>query len=324
MWAIALHGGAGIIPRPSSSDEAGVRRYKDIVVSLQQALDIGRAALAAGDTAVSVVEKVVIFLEECEHFNAGKGAVFTAAGKHSLDASIMNGAGRQCGATAAVTTVRNPISLARKIMERTEHVMLVGAGAEEFAATQQLELVPNSWFDTQYRRSKWEELLQQSKHGTVGCVCLDTKGNLAAGTSTGGMTGCKFGRVGDSPIIGAGTWADNRTCAVSCTGHGEKFIRNGIAHEVSSILEYVPGMTLQNAAHRAVFQRLESGDGGLISVSPRGEVAMVFNDGGMFRAAADSHGLQQVGIWEEFEECLAPKGGPNDISTQSRLPATGL
>lgn len=287
-WVLVVHGGAGVISRDSL---AGLREgYLD---SLEEALTAGSLILEEGGSALDAVEAVITLMEDDARFNAGKGAVFTWDGDHELDASIMDGAGHRCGAVTGVTTVRNPIRLARLVMERSDHVLLAGEGAEEFAGSQGVERVANDWFDTDRRRKALE-----NKLGTVGCVALDRHGNLAAGTSTGGLTGKRFGRVGDSPLVGAGTWADNGTCAVSCTGTGEEFIRYGIAQRVGDMMEY-GGLTLAEAADLAVHHVLKKGDGGLIALGAGGEVVMTYNTLGMFRGVASSDGRFQVSIWDE-------------------------
>jgi beta-aspartyl-peptidase (threonine type) len=248
-------------------------------------------------------------LEDDPNFNAGKGAVFTAAGTHELDASIMDGRDLSCGAVAGVRTVKNPISLARLVKEKTRHVLLATDGAEKFADEMNVERVPNSYFDTEKRRRSLDEWKQENgvadsgvrppySYGTVGCVALDAHGNLAAATSTGGMTGKRFGRVGDSPIIGAGCYANNRTCAISCTGTGEQFIRHGVAKTISDRME-LAGESAHAAASHLVFQTLNPDDGGLIVVSRSGEIVMLYNSEGMFRGAADSRGRFEIGIWNE-------------------------
>lgn len=310
-WALALHGGAGTIDRGSASQEQ-VAAYE---ASLRAALAEGTRLLREGRPAVDVVESVVRLLEEDPLFNAGRGAVFTAAGEHELDASIMDGQGLRCGAVAGVKTVRNPIRLARAVMDRTRHVLLTGEGAELFASEVGMERVPNSWFDTDARKAALEawrtrEALRTDAgglpkglsplphaYGTVGCVAKDQKGGLAAATSTGGMTGKRRGRVGDSPIIGAGNYANNATCAVSGTGTGEEFIRHGVARDVHALMAY-KGVPLASAAREVVHQRLAKDDGGLIAVDREGNIALEFNSEGMYRAAADSEGMALVMIWE--------------------------
>jgi L-asparaginase / beta-aspartyl-peptidase len=299
-FAIAIHGGAGVIGKDTPAAERD-----SCTQSLQRALTEGRDRLARGESAVAVTEAVVRILEDDPNFNAGKGAVFTEDGKHELDASIMDGRTLACGAVAGVRTVKNPISLARLVMERTSHVLLMGDGAEQFATSVGVERVDPSYFDTEKRRKALERLLDERKkkaaaekpRGTVGCVALDTHGNLAAATSTGGMTGKRFGRVGDSPVIGAGTYADNTTCAVSCTGTGEEFIRHVVAFQVSALMRY-SSMSLDKAARTVIFERLKPDDGGLIAVSRMGDIAMPYSSAGMFRGAADSSGRFDVAIWE--------------------------
>jgi len=301
-WAIAIHGGAGVI----SKDLPDSVRL-DYEASLSAALDAGKTMLADGQASLDVVEAVVRILEEDPRFNAGRGAVYTADGVHELDAAIMDGRDLSCGAVAGVTTVRNPITLARKVMTDTPHVFLIGAGAEAFADQAGVERVPNSFFDTEHRREALQRAKEQeaaghqaslnSRYGTVGAVALDKAGNLAAATSTGGMTNKRFGRVGDVPVIGAGTYANNATAAISATGTGEEFIRHAVAHQISAQMEF-GGKTLAQAAEFVVFHKLKPGDGGIISVSKTGEIAMIFNSEGMFRGAADSKGRFDVAIWE--------------------------
>lgn len=305
-YAIAIHGGAGVISRDTPAEQRDA-----YLASLRTILEHGRERLARGDSALDVAESVVRMLEDDPQFNAGKGAVYNEEGKHELDASIMDGRTLGCGAVAGVRTIKNPISLARLVMERTPHVLLMGDGAEAFADTTGVDRVPNSYFDTPKRYEALQKALEARKkpasaapspvdeqpRGTVGCVVLDTHGNLAAATSTGGMTAKRHGRIGDTPIIGAGNYADNRACAVSCTGTGEEFIRHVIAYDVAARMLY-KGLTLQQAAHAAVFETLKAGDGGLIAVSRSGGIAMPFNSLGMFRGAADSRGRFEVAIWD--------------------------
>lgn len=294
-WALAIHGGAGTIPKtiPESEKQA----YLD---SLNKALAIGRDVLAKGGTSLDAVEKVVRFLEDDPLFNAGKGAVFTHEGTHELDAAIMDGRDLSCGSVAGLKTVRNPISLARLVMEKSPHVFMVGEGAERFADEMKVERVESSWFDTDRRRAQLEQALQRESEakpkGTVGAVALDTHGNLAAATSTGGMTNKRFGRLGDVPVIGAGTYANNKTCAVSATGWGEKFIRKTVAHDISALMEY-RGLSVQQAADEVIHRKLAPDDGGVIAVSKTGEIALVFNSEGMYRGAADSSGRFEAAIW---------------------------
>ncbi len=295
-WILLIHGGAGVISPDTAADER--ERY---AAGLRSALAAGRDVLDRGGSAVDAVEAVLMLMEDDALFNAGRGAVFTWDGTHELDASIMDGAGHGCGAVAGVTTVRNPIRLARLVMDRSDHVLFAGEGAEAFADSTAVERVDNHWFDTARRREALEKKKAgQDRLGTVGCVARDRAGDLAAGTSTGGMTGKRFGRVGDSPIVGAGTWADNGTCAVSCTGIGEEFIRYGIAQRIGDMMEY-GGLSLQEAADQVVHHILEEGDGGLIALDADGNAVMAYNTIGMFRGAASSAGRFEVAIWDEPE-----------------------
>ncbi|MEM7349446.1 MAG: isoaspartyl peptidase/L-asparaginase [Acidobacteriota bacterium] len=297
-WAIAIHGGAGTIPKSLSVEKDTY--YAD----LGKALSLGRDMLADGAEALDVVEQVIHVLEDSPLFNAGKGSVFTNEGKNELDAAIMDGRDLNCGAISGVSTVKNPISLARKVMTDSKHVFFVREGAERFADQMSVERVEPDYFFVQRRWDALQKALEDEKaaeaekHGTVGAVVLDKAGNLAAGTSTGGMTNKRFGRVGDVPVIGAGTYANNKTVAVSCTGWGEKFIRHNVAHDVSALMEY-KGLSAKEAAETVIHQKLDKDDGGLIAVSHTGELALVFNSAGMFRGAADSTGRFTVGIWEE-------------------------
>ena len=298
-WSLAIHGGAGTIPK--TLPEAEKQQY---LRSLEGALKAGREVLANGGTSLDAVEKVVRFLEDDPLFNAGKGAVYTHEGTHELDAAIMDGRNLACGSVAALKTVRNPISLARAVMEKSPHVFMVGEGAEKFAAEMKVERVAPSYFDTPKRYEQLREALraeekekEEKDKDTVGAVALDVHGNLAAATSTGGMTNKRFGRLGDVPVIGAGTYANNKTCAVSATGWGEEFIKHTVAHDISALMEY-GGLTLQQAADRVIHQKLKPGDGGVIGVARDGSIALVFNSEGMYRGAADSTGRFEVRIWE--------------------------
>jgi beta-aspartyl-peptidase (threonine type) len=302
-WAIAIHGGAGVIAK-DIPDSIRIGYEKALETALQQ----GKNLLESGVPALDVVVQVIETLENDPHFNAGKGAVYNSKGEHELDASIMDGQTLACGSVAGVKTVKNPIKLARLVMEKTAHVLLAGTGAEEFADETGVERVPNSWFDTPHRYEAFERARQKyqqetqvievgHKKGTVGCVVLDRSGNLAAGTSTGGMTFKKFGRVGDTPIIGAGNFASNETCAISCTGTGEAFIRHGVARDIHARMKY-KNLNLIAASNEVVHGVLKPGDGGIIGVSRTGEIAMVFNTSGMFRGAADASGRFEVKIWE--------------------------
>lgn len=309
-YAIAIHGGAGSPSRDMSPEHRAELRD-----GLHLALELATEKAEAGAPALDIVEAVIRTLEDNPNFNSGRGAVYTADERHELDSSIMDGATLACGGVGGVTTVRHPITLARKVMEETRHVLFVADGAEAFADTQGVERVPNTWFDTEDNREYLHQVLKEragetarvedpdapaSSFGTVGCVVLDTHGNLAAGTSTGGLTAKTFGRIGDSPIIGAGTFADNQTCGVSGTGVGEEYIRHSIARLISSRMEYL-GESVTEAAEHAMFEVLEPGVGGVICVSHDGEIALVYNTPGMLRAAADSAGRFEVSIWEEPE-----------------------
>ncbi len=311
-YAIAIHGGAGGPSRDISPEERA--KYGQALAS---ALRTGRDMLAKGGSALDVVETVVRALEDEALFNAGKGAVFTHAGTHELDASIMDGRDLSTGAVGAVRTVKNPITLARAVMEHTRHVLLVGDGAEQFAKERKVDRVNNSYFSTKHRRQQWEEkkALERQRDpssaaalndrrflmGTVGAVALDKNGHLAAATSTGGLTDKRWGRIGDAPIVGAGTYADNKTCAVSGTGIGEEFIRHGVARSIAAEIEHGAG-SLDSAAKKLVHQRLKPDQGGVIAVSVRGEIALEYNTDGMLRAAADSAGRFEVFLWESPEQ----------------------
>jgi beta-aspartyl-peptidase (threonine type) len=291
-YTIVIHGGAGTFDK--SFDDSLKEEYMN---SLKEALSIGQKILESGGSSLDAVEKVVNFLESDPKFNAGKGAVFTSEGTHELDASIMNGADLSCGAVAGVKHIKHPISLARMVMEKTKHVLLCGEGADAFGKEMNMDYVDNKYFDTPLRLKQYEKI-KGSKHGTVGCVALDTHGNLAAATSTGG-TGYKMpGRVGDSPIIGAGTYADNNTCAVSCTGEGELFIKNDIAFNLNALMAY-KNLTLKDAADELIYKRLKENTGGLIAVDKDGNLAMPFNTNGMLRGAANSEGLFEVDVWKK-------------------------
>ncbi len=303
--ALVIHGGAGFVPRESLS-EADLR---DIHATLDHALDAGNAVLADGGAALDAVQAAIRVLEESPRFNAGKGAVFNAVGGHELDASLMEGHTRRAGAVAGVTTVRSPILLARAVMEHSPHVMMAGAGAEAFADTRpEIERVENSWFDTEHRRRALEKAQQASAgiagddapayFGTVGAVALDRHGHIAAGTSTGGMTNKRFGRVGDAPVIGAGTWAD-AGCGVSGTGWGEYYIRNAVAHDICARVAY-RGDRLADAAEEVVNRIVTGagGDGGAIALDRDGNIAMPFNTGSMFRGWIRPDGSRGTAIHE--------------------------
>ena len=300
-WSLAIHGGAGTLSREDMTPERDAA-YR---AALQAALDAGRKVLAEGGTSLDAVQAVILRLEDDEKFNAGKGAVFTYEGGHELDASVMDGRTRAAGAVAGVTTVRNPILLARKVMEDSPHVMLAGRGAEQFAQEKGLAIVPNSYFDTDARREALERMKAENlsaldvdiKFGTVGAVALDTHGNLAAGTSTGGMTGKRWNRIGDSPVIGAGTYADNASCAVSGTGWGEYFIRVGVARTICARMEF-KGDSAQAASDHVMDEvKTLGGDGGVIVVGANGDAVFSFNTSGMYRGRATSAGVNEVAIF---------------------------
>jgi beta-aspartyl-peptidase (threonine type) len=300
MHAIAIHGGAGTL----SLDDLSVSATRPYREGLERALAAGLAVLERGEAALDAVVAAVQILEQDPLFNAGRGAVLAADGSVELDASIMDGRDLRAGAVAAIRHVRSPIDLARRVMEHSGHVMLVGVGAEEFALEQGLELVPNAYFVTERRRAELQRILagqslpgREDLMGTVGAVALDEHGSLAAATSTGGTAGKRWGRVGDSPLIGAGTYAANDACAVSATGHGEYFIRAAVAHEIASLVRY-RGLDVVAAADEVVMRQLVrlGGSGGVIAVGRDGRIAMPFNSPGMLRAAADSSGRREIGL----------------------------
>lgn len=305
--AIAIHGGSGTIEK----GEFTPQREGEIRAALEQAVRAGHEILAAGGSSLDAVTRAVTLLEDSPHFNAGRGAVFNAEGKNEMDASIMDGAGLQAGAVAGVHNVRNPVLLARKVMTDSPHVMLTGAGAEAFAREQGIVFEDDAYFFNEYR---WQQL-QKAKSGadsgatflsetpdqwfsTVGAVALDRSGNLAAATSTGGMTNKRWGRVGDSPIIGAGTYADNRSCAVSATGHGEYFIRATVARDICARMQY-GGASLAQAAEQVIHVQLVEmgGDGGIIAIDRAGNLSLSFNTAGMYRASIDTRGRVYVAIF---------------------------
>jgi L-asparaginase / beta-aspartyl-peptidase len=290
MIAIALHGGAGTISKSLMSDEL----EKEYKYGIENALNKGYKALENGKTSLDAVEITVAALEDFPLFNAGKGAVFTHNGKHEMDAAIMDGKSKLAGAVAGVSSVKNPVSLARKIMEKSEHVLLSGQGALDFAKKLNLPIESEDYFFNQFRFEQLQHALKEDKvmldhtddkkFGTVGAVALDQYGNIAAATSTGGMTNKKFGRIGDSPIIGSGTYANNDTCAVSCTGHGEFFIRAVVAYDISCLMEY-KGLSLAEACKIVVQQKLKpaGGEGGLVALDKKGNICLEFNSEGMYR-----------------------------------------
>lgn len=322
-WALVIHGGAGVIERGQMTAE----REAEYRAAMHAALDRGEAVLDAGGSALDAIEAVIHGMEDDPLFNAGRGAVFTAAGRNELDASIMDGATLNAGAVAGVTQVRHPISLARAVMDRSRHVMLQGEGAETFAIEQGLEMVPPAWFFTERRWASMIRSLErlgldlparpdgapepqgvdhgtlerdarEHRFGTVGVVALDSDGNIAAGTSTGGTTAKRWGRVGDSPILGAGTYASNASCGVSATGTGEYFIRLTVASRICALVEF-QGVSLQEASDQVIQDELTAlgGDGGIVALTPAGEIAWSFNTPGMYRARQIAGGDPVVGIY---------------------------
>jgi beta-aspartyl-peptidase (threonine type) len=308
---LVIHGGAGTITRASMTGDME-KQYRE---ALEQALRIGNGVLSKGGSSMDAVEATIRFMEDSPLFNAGKGAVFTHDGRNELDASVMDGKTKKAGAVAGVTIIRNPISAARAVMDKSEHVMMVGHGAELFATQMGLEIVDPSYFWTERRwKGLQEELMKEQgqkpkadlepqepkKFGTVGAVALDRDGNLAAGTSTGGMTNKKYGRVGDSPIIGAGTYADNESCAVSGTGHGEFFIRWTVAYDIAALMKY-RGLTVQQAGDEVIHKKLEpiQAEGGVIILDAKGNFAMPFNSEGMYRGYIGADGVPHVLIYKD-------------------------
>lgn len=313
-FGIVIHGGAGTILKENMTDSLE-QAYR---AKLEEAIRTGHEILANGGTALEAVQETINVMENSPLFNAGKGAVFTNAGTNELDASIMDGETLNAGAVAGVTTVKNPINLAYEVMVNSEHVMLGGKGAEEFAKQQNVELVDPQYFFTENRYKSLQRIrdkekteldhdgktafvdpfIKDSKFGTVGCAALDKNGNLAAGTSTGGMTNKRWGRIGDAPIIGAGTYANNATCAVSSTGWGEFFIRGMVAHDISALMEY-KGLSLQEAAREVIQKKIPAlgGDGGIVAIDHEGNVAMEFNTAGMYRAKMNKNGELEIGIY---------------------------
>jgi beta-aspartyl-peptidase (threonine type) len=304
-WKLVVHGGAGVIERTKLSPE----KDREIRAALDRSLEAGSKVLAGGGSALDAVEASVRVLEDDPNFNAGRGSVFTYDGKIEMDASIMDGRTRAAGAVTGITATKNPITLARAVMEKSDHVFLSREGADAFSKAQGLEQAPPSYFETDFRRRQLEELKTRKvsaleveyKYGTVGAVALDAKGHVAAATSTGGMTGKRWGRIGDSPIIGAGTYADQRGCAVSATGWGEYFIRVGVAHAICARMQL--GRQGAQAAADAVMAEVKQlgGDGGVIVVSPAGEMVYSFNTAGMYRGKADAAG-RSVALYTESDE----------------------
>ena len=304
MFAIAIHGGAGTLSRSEMSAD----QEKEYLAGLNESLEAGYAVLSKGGASLDAVIAAVRVLEDNPLFNAGRGAVLNRDGVAELDASVMDGKTLGAGAVTGLQHVKNPIELARLVMDKSPHVMLVGAGAEEFARLQGVEMVSNEYFRTPARQKQLERHLRGAvvreneleAFGTVGAVALDLSGNLAAATSTGGMTGKRWGRVGDSPIIGAGTYANNASCAVSATGHGEYFIRTVVAHDICARVEYLKE-PLAQAVDKVLNGRMKQlgGNGGVISIDTRGEIVLEFNSEGMFRGVRTSQGRNQVAIYRD-------------------------
>ena len=299
-YVLVIHGGAGSM----NPERMSAERIEEAQRGLQQALDAGEMILKNGGSALDAVQMAVMVLENHPSFNAGRGAVFNAEGKIELDASIMDGSNLMAGAIAGVHIIKNPVTLARKVMEQSPHVLLIGEGAEKFATEQDVETIDPAWFRTEERWNDYlrikEQHEQRDRSGTVGAVALDKSGNLAAATSTGGMVMKRFGRVGDVPIIGAGIYANNQTCAVSATGHGEFFIRNVVSYDISALMLY-KGMRLEDAANFVVMEKLmeQKGNGGVIAVDKDGNIAMPFNTAGMFRGFVKSSGETAVMIFKD-------------------------
>ena len=310
---LAIHGGAGTILKEDMTPELEMAYLK----GLKDALNAGYAVLEEGGTSVNAVKASLVVLEDNVLFNAGRGSVFTKKGVQEMDAAIMDGSTLDAGAVSGVRNVRNPIELATEVMRNSNHVFLSGKGANDFAIKQGIKLEPDEYFFSQFRYDQWkdirdsdnysldhthqgfEEMMKDKKFGTVGAVARDINGNLAAATSTGGMTNKKYGRIGDSPMIGCGTYANNHTCAISCTGHGEMFIRAVAAYDVSCLIEY-KNYSLQQAMEKVVYDKLLKigGEGGIIGVDAEGHFAMVFNSAGMYRAAKDSGSIEEIAIYK--------------------------
>jgi L-asparaginase / beta-aspartyl-peptidase len=311
-FSLAIHGGAGTILKEDLTPEL----EKAYGLGLQTALDAGYEVLEKGGTAVEAVKVAVMSLEDNELFNAGKGSVFTNQGVNEMDASIMDGKTLEAGAVAGVRNIRNPVELAEQVMLNSGHVLLCGKGADDFALQQGVKHEPDEYFYSQYRYDQWTEIrgsdvfqldhkadkpvgqMKDKKFGTVGAVACDKNGNVAASTSTGGMTNKRFGRVGDSPLIGSGTYANNKTCAISCTGYGEIFIRAVAAYDVSCLMEY-KNLSLQDACHEVVMKKLlpMGGEGGLIGMDSKGNASLIFNSAGMYRGLKDSEGKNYTAIY---------------------------
>ena len=313
-FSLAIHGGAGTILKEDMTPALEAA----YTLALKEALDAGYEILQQRGSSVNAVKAAVIMLEDNILFNAGRGSVFTKKGMHEMDASIMEGADLGAGAVAGVRNVRNPVELATAVMLKSDHVFLSGDGANDFAIKQGIKIEPDEYFFSQFRYDQWkairdsdnyaldhsndekESLMKDKKFGTVGAVACDIHGNVAAATSTGGMTNKKYGRIGDTPIIGSGTYANNNTCAVSCTGHGELFIRAVAGYDVSCLMEY-KNLSLHDAMHIVVHEKLVriGGEGGIIGTDAKGNVAMLFNSAGMYRAAKSNNGFEVIAIYEK-------------------------
>jgi beta-aspartyl-peptidase (threonine type) len=311
-FGIAMHGGAGTILRSAMTPQ----KEKEYMDALEEAILAGNEILSTGGTSLDAVEVAVKKLEDHPLFNAGKGSVFTNEGKNEMDACIMEGRTLKAGAIAAVQHIKNPVCLARKVMEHSEHVLLMGDGAMQFAIEMKMTLEPDSYFFVEHRFDQLKQaqhanttfldhtvdppILDEKKFGTVGAVALDRHGNIAAATSTGGMTNKRWGRVGDSPIVGAGTYANNTTCGISCTGHGEFFLRAVVAYDISCLMEY-KGLSLKEACNLVVMEKLVKfgGEGGLIAIDAKGSIEMPFNSEGMYRAMKKSDGPLYINIYKD-------------------------
>ena len=311
-FSIAIHGGAGTIIKEHLTPELEAEYRK----ALKESMDAGYLVLSTGGSAVNAVKAAVVMLEDNVLFNAGRGSVFTHKGSHEMDAAIMDGNTLAAGAVAGVTNIRNPVELAEKVMLHSGHVFLGGQGANEFAVMQGIKFEPDEYFYSDFRYNQWQEIresdsyqldhssaktesaLKDKKFGTVGAVACDSHGNVAAATSTGGMTNKQYGRIGDSPMIGAGTYANNNTCAISCTGHGEIFIKAVAAYDVSCLMEYKK-MNLREACEEVVMKKLVAlhGEGGLIGADAKGNVALVFNSPGMYRGFRNSNGENLIAVY---------------------------
>ena len=312
-YTLVIQGGAGTILKEDMTPDLEAAYLE----GLEDALKAGYAVLAEGGTAVNAVKATVVVLEDNMLFNAGRGSVFTKKGLQEMDAAIMEGSTLNAGAVAGVRNVRNPIELATEVMRNSNHVFLSGKGANDFAIKQGIKLEPDEFFFSQFRYDQWkairdsdnysldhthqelEELMRDKKFGTVGAVACDAAGDIAAATSTGGMTNKKYGRIGDTPLIGAGTYANNKTCAISCTGHGEPFIRGVVAYDVSCLMEY-KGLSLHEAMNIVVNDKLVKlgGEGGMIGADAQGNAAMIFNSAGMYRGMRNSDGYSEVAIYK--------------------------